>query len=127
MLSQHEIEFRVRYHETDGQGRVHHANYPCYFETGRVELLRAAGFSYRRLEEEGIYLVVAELSCKYFLPAFYDDLLRLKTIVARSKGVRIEHRYELYRGDELLVEGRTMIACVTRDGKVQKLPAWLRL
>ena len=94
----HEIEIRVRYQETDGQGRVHHANYLTWFELGRVELLRAAGHSYRELEEAGSLLVVAEVSVQYFLPAFFDDLLRLRTTTVRAKGARIEHRYEVFRG-----------------------------
>ena len=43
MTLQHQIEIRVRYNETDGQGRVHHAQYLNFFERGRVELLRAMG------------------------------------------------------------------------------------
>ena len=59
---EHEIEIRVRYQETDGQGRVHHANFLNYFEVGRTELLRAAGHSYRQLEEEeGLMLVSANI------------------------------------------------------------------
>ena len=122
----HEIEIRVRYQETDGQGRVHHANYLTWFELGRVELLRAAGHSYRELEEAGIYLVVAEASLRYYLPAFFDDVLRLRTTTLRAKGARIEHRYEVFRGDELLAEGTTTIACVDKDGRVTRLPPWLR-
>jgi acyl-CoA thioester hydrolase len=121
----HEIEIRVRYQETDGQGRLHHANYINYFEVGRVELLRASGKSYRELEQEGLFLVVAEASCRYFAPAQYDDLLRLRTTTARAKGARIEHHYELSRDGELLAEGRTVVACVDRDGNVRRLPKWL--
>lgn len=127
MLREHEIEIRVRYQETDAQARVHHANYLNYFEIGRVELLRAAGYSYRELEESGVMLVVSEAFCRYFLPANYDDLLRLRTTTVRAKGARIEHRYELFRKDELLAEGRTTVACITQDGKVGRLPSWLRL
>jgi acyl-CoA thioester hydrolase len=127
MLTQHEIEIRVRYQETDAQGRVHHANYLTYFEMGRVELLRAGGYSYKRLEEEGVLLVVSEIACKYYLPADYDDLLRLRTTTVRAKGARIEHQYELHRGDQLLAEGNSTIACVDRQGRVQRLPEWLRL
>jgi len=127
MLRSHEIEIRVRYQETDGQGRVHHANYANYFEIGRVELLRASGHSYRDLEETGVLLVVSELSCRYYLAAYYDDLLRLKTTTVRSRGVRIEHYYEVFRGEDLVVDGRTVVACVRPDGKVQKLPVWLRI
>lgn len=127
MLTQHEIEIRVRYQETDAQGRVHHANYITYFEMGRVELLRAGGYNYKRLEEEGVLLVVSEIACKYYLPADYDDLLRLRTTTVRAKGARIEHQYELHRGDQLLAEGHSTIACVDRQGRVQRLPEWLRL
>ena len=62
-LLEHTILMRVRYQETDGQGRLHHANYINFFEVGRVELLRAGGFSYRELEESGLVnrIVYAEV------------------------------------------------------------------
>ena len=124
-LRSHEIQIRVRYQETDAQGRVHHATYINYFEIGRVEFLRAAGYSYRQLESDGIYLVVSEVSCNYFKGAMYDDLLQLKTTVTRSKGVRIKHEYELTLDGELLVTGHTVVASVSPDGKVKRLPTWL--
>ncbi len=123
---QHEINIRVRYQETDGQGRVHHANYLTWFELGRVELLRAMGHSYRELEEAGIYLVVAQASLQYYLPALFDDVLRLRTSTVSAKGARIEHRYEVFRGDELLAEGTTTVACIDKSGRVTRLPPWLR-
>lgn len=121
----HEIEIRVRYQETDGQGRVHHANYLTWFELGRVELLRASGHSYKELEAAGIFLVVAEVTVRYYLPAFFDDLLRLRTTTVSAKGARIEHRYEVFRGDQLLAEGTTTVACVDKSGHVARLPKWL--
>ena len=123
----HETEVRVRFQETDAQGRVHHANYINYFEIGRVEMLRASGRTYRQLEESGVMLVVTDVQCKYFLAAVYDDLLTIKTTVERAKGVRIQHRYQIMRGEELMVEGWTTVACVDRSGKVARLPDWLRL
>ena len=123
---QHEIEIRVRYQETDGQGRVHHANYLTWFELGRVELLRASGHSYRELEEAGIFLVVADVRIQYYLPAFFDDLLRLVTTTVAAKGARIEHQYQVFRGEELLAEGTTTVACVNREGRVTRLPKWLQ-
>jgi len=124
---QHEIEIRVRYQETDGQGRVHHANYLTWFELARVELLRAMGHSYRELEEAGIFLVVAEVSMQYYLPAVFDDVLRLRTTTVRAKGARIEHRYEVIRGEDLLAEGATTVACIDKSGRVTRLPQWLRI
>ncbi len=127
MLREHEIELRVRYQETDGQRRVHHANYLTYFEMGRIELLRAADVCYKQLEDGGTMLVVAEINCRYFLPAEYDDILRLVTVTERTKGARITMRHELYRGDEQLAEGRTVVACVNQQGKVRLLPDQLLL
>src|SRR5690349_20382577 len=126
MLTSHEIEIRVRYQETDGQGRVHHANYLTWFELGRVELLRAMGHSYRELEDAGIYLVVADASLRYYVPAFFDDVLRLRTTIVRAKGARIEHHYEVLRGGELVAEGTTTVACIDKSGRVTRLPGWLR-
>jgi acyl-CoA thioester hydrolase len=125
-LREHEITIRVRYQETDAQGRVHHANYINFFEIGRVEFLRAAGYSYRNLESDGVFLVVTELECRYLGPAYYDDLLQIKTIVARAQGTRIEHRYEVRKAGEMIAIGRSVVAAVDRQGKVCRLPKFLR-
>jgi acyl-CoA thioester hydrolase len=127
MLREHEIEIRVRYQETDGQGRLHHANYFTYFELGRTELLRAAGYNYRQIETEGWMLVVSEISCQYYQPALYDDLLRLRTTVVEARGARVVHAYRVFRGDTLLAEGRSVVASINREGRATRLPRSLLL
>ena len=97
---QHQIEIRVRYNETDGQGRVHHAQYLNFFERGRIELLRSMGHNYRDLESSGLLLVVTEMNVRYLGAAVFDDLLLLDTRVVKSKGVRIEHSYRIVRQPE---------------------------
>ena len=82
------LQIRVRYQETDGQGRVHHANFLTYFEQARVEMLRAAGHSYKQLEADGLMLVVAEASMQYLLAAEYDDLLDVYVRTVRARGAR---------------------------------------
>ena len=123
----HQTEIRVRYQETDAQGRVHHANYVKYFEIGRVEMLRASGFTYRQLEQSGIMLVVTDLKCQFFSGAQYDDLLVLTTKIKKSRGVRIQHTYELTHNGELVMSGETTVASVNPDGQVVRLPKWLRV
>lgn len=121
-----EMQIRVRYAETDRMGLLHHAQYLVYFEQGRTELLRQRGISYRDLEDAGYFLVVVEAHVKYRRPAYYDDVLTLRTWVHRITVVRIQHRYELYRASELLAEGETTLACVDRQGKLQPLPSVLQ-
>ena len=125
MIDEHEIEIRVRYQETDAMGVLHHANYFTYFEMGRTELLRANGFDYRRVEEGGIFMVIVEISCRYRRPAKYDDVLRLRTKLKRVTAAKIEHEYQLFRGDELLAEAKSVLACVDRDGQLQRVPEWV--
>lgn len=119
-----EVRIRVRYAETDRMGFLHHANHLVYFEQARTELLRDRGGDYRRLEDEGFFLVITKAEVRYRRPAQYDDLLTLKVRLTRSSPVRLEHGYELRRGDELLAEGSTTLACVDRAGKVTALPDW---
>ncbi len=121
----HEITFRVRYQETDAQGRVHHANYFTYFEMGRVEMLRAAGYDYGKLEEEGILLVVHKIECQYVAPASYDDLLTLRTKLLRITQARCDQSYEVLREGKLLAKGASTLACVDRAGRVRRMPAWM--
>ncbi|MCA9263275.1 MAG: acyl-CoA thioesterase [Planctomycetales bacterium] len=125
MTPEHTITIRVRYQETDAQGRVHHANYFTYFEMGRVEQLRAAGYDYRRMEEEGTFLVVYDISCRYLLGACYDDVLTLTTRTTRVTGTRVFHEYEVRREETLVAQGNSVLACVDRAGKVCRLPDWL--
>ena len=129
----HTISIRVQYNHTDGQGRVHHAQYINYFEHGRVELLRSLGHNYRELEESGLLLVVSQLSIRYLGAAVFDDMLSLTTSVLRTRGVRIEHGYRISKQSddggrsEPIVEGETTVACVDPSGKVRPLPKYLRI
>ena len=90
-----ETQIRVRYGETDQMGYCYYGNYAQYFEVGRVEALRAVGLSYKELEHQGIMLPVSEFSVKYLSPAFYDDLLTIKTTITTIKGARIVFEYEI--------------------------------
>ena len=117
-----EITIRVRYAETDRMGLLHHANYIVYFEQGRTEMLRKRGLTYRDMEDAGHLLVIIDLDCKFKRPAYYDDLLTLRTTVERVTHVKIVHKHEVFRDGLLLAEGHTTLACIDREGRPQALP-----
>ena len=125
MLPDHEIEFRVRYYETDAQGFVHHANYFQYFEMGRVEQLLALGHDYAQLERDGVLLVISKIACKYYRPCKFGDTLRLQIRTIRARAARIDHQYRLLRGKELVAEGESTLACVDAQGNLQRVPEWM--
>jgi acyl-CoA thioester hydrolase len=119
---QHTISIRVRYPECDPMGYLHHSIYLQYLEMGRIELLRTMGHSYVDMEKRGILFVVFKVEVKYKSPARFDDVLELTTRVARQTAVRIDHTYELKRGDTIIAEAATTIACVDRTGELQEIP-----
>jgi acyl-CoA thioester hydrolase len=120
-IESHEIEFRVRYSEADPMGFVHHSKYFSYFEMGRMELFRAQGGDYREMEERGLLMVIVRAECEFKRPARFDDLLTLTTRVLRLSPAKLEHEYLLRRGNELIARARTMLACVSRDGQIQRI------
>jgi acyl-CoA thioester hydrolase len=121
-----EVQIRVRYVETDRMGLLHHSHYIAYFEQARTELLRQMGATYKDLEDGGHLLVITKVEVRYRRPALYDDILTVRTHVERVTSVRIDHRYEVLRGDELIAEGSSTLACVDRSGRPQALPDFLR-
>ena len=119
------IPIRVRYVECDPMQIAHHASYPVWMEMGRTELLRAQGANYRECEASGVFFAVARMNIRYKKPAKYDDELDLLVIGLPCAGVKVEHRYELKRGDELLMTAETTIVCITGEGRAVPVPKGL--
>jgi len=126
MISEHTIELRVRYDECDPMGFVHHANFMKYFEIARTDLYRARGGSYRDFESSGLFVVVAEIQCRYHAPARYDDLLRIVVKIDRITEAKIEQSYVVHRDGQRVVSGSVTLAVIDRDGKLQRVPDTLR-
>src|SRR5690606_33340412 len=108
------ISLRVRYGETDQMGVVYHGNYATYCEVARVEFFREIGLPYKDLEDNGIMLPVFELNLKYLKPAYYDEVLRIKTSLAEiPRSVRLRFDYEIHNEkSELLTIAHCVLAFV---------------
>jgi acyl-CoA thioester hydrolase len=65
---------------------------------------------------------VVKLEASYKRPARYDDVVQLRTTLARVGAVKVEHTYELWRGEDLLVTGSTTLACLDREGRARAMP-----
>jgi acyl-CoA thioester hydrolase len=126
-IQSHTIEIRGRYCETDQGAVIHHSVYPVWFEMGRTELLRVNGIAYKDLEQAGVYFVIAELNIKYRRPALYDEQLKLQTTCTKVSSCKIEHAYKLTRpaDRQLLAEGKSVLACVDKRGKVRRIPDFM--
>jgi acyl-CoA thioester hydrolase len=105
-----ETTVRVRYGESDRMGYAYYGNYPFYYEVGRTEMLRTLGLSYKEMEDSGIILPVINLQSNYLSPAYYDDLLTVKTYLKELPTVRIRFEYEVFNSlGEKLNYGETTL------------------
>src|SRR3954467_14760851 len=98
-LAPTDIEFRVRYAETDQMGVVYHTNYLVWCEMGRTDFIRAQGMPYAEIERQGVGLAVAELSARYHGAARYEDLIRVRTSLAEVRSRTVTFDYEITNAD----------------------------
>ena len=99
-----------------------------WFEVGRTEWLRQAGWTYREMERDGISLPVIEARCEYRRPARYDDEIEIATRGNLVTPVRIRFDYEVVctADGTVAAVGHTVHAAVDVDGKPCRLPSRVR-
>ena len=103
----HNSKIRVRYGETDKMGVVYYGTYALYYEVGRTDLMRKYGIAYSELEKLGIQLPVHSMDCEYIKSAIYDDEIIIKTTVVEMPLAKIKFYYELYNGENQLINKAT--------------------
>ena len=128
-MFQAETHIRVRYAETDQMGYLYYGNYALYYEVGRTDAIRQLGFTYKELEDQGVIMPVAELQVKYLRPAYYDDVITVKTTLKElTTNHKIQFHSELYnQKGELLNVGVTTLAIIDAKNKTRMtLPEVMR-
>jgi acyl-CoA thioester hydrolase len=115
----HRVEIEPRYSETDQMGVIYHGNYFSYFEVARTSIFENLGYSYRRIEDEGIILPVTEANCRYKKAIKYGEKIIIEAEVEFLKRVTIGFNYTIYRKEdmEILATGFTHHGFVSKDLK----------
>jgi 4-hydroxybenzoyl-CoA thioesterase/acyl-CoA thioester hydrolase len=115
-LAEFRLPIRVYVEDTDAGGIVFYANYLKYMERARTELMRSLGFDKPALFDD-MQFVVSQVSLKYHSPATLDDEISVTAVLSKASRVTFEMTQQVYRGDELLVEGWVKVACVNSATK----------
>lgn len=102
-MKTNKTSIRVRYGETDQMGVVYHANYVNFFEIGRTEWLRSLGYTYKSLEDSGIFLPVIGIEIDYKKPAKYDDILTLESSLIENPNIKIQFSHKIFNQDGVLL------------------------
>ena len=123
-----EIEFRVRYAETDQMGVVYHTNYLIWCEMGRTDFIRARGLSYADIERSGTLLAVSDLTARFLGAARYEDLIRVQTTLTSIQSRSIVFDYLITHAEthSRLVTASTTLISVDSTGRPKTIPPDVR-
>ncbi len=118
-MLKHSTEIRVRYADTDQMQFVYNGKYLEYFEVGRTEMLRHYKLPYHFIENQGFQLPLLEAYVKYLCPAYYDDILRIKSYVKEMPLFKIHIDYLITKneGKEIVTEGFTKHVFINKNTK----------
>jgi acyl-CoA thioester hydrolase len=118
-----ETKLRIRYAETDQMGYVYYGNYAQFFEVGRVEALRQLGLNYKEVEESGLIMPVLTFNIKFNKPAYYDDLITIRTTIKHIPSMRIHFDYETFNETGILLNtGSTTLVFLDKKTTKPVLP-----
>ena len=84
---------RAYYYETDKMGIVHHSNYVRWLEEARVHMLSEVGYTFAKMEEQGIMMPVLSVECQYKYPIRFDEEFEIQPIVIKFNGCRLSVEY----------------------------------
>lgn len=86
---------KIQYYETDRMGITHHSNYIRWMEEARIDFLERIGWSYDRLEREGVLSPVIKVSCQYKKTTTFPEEIFIDVKVKEFNGVRLVIGYEM--------------------------------
>lgn len=123
----HRFPVRIYYEDTDAGGVVYHAQYFCFTERARTELLRTVGVDHvQLLEEDGGAFAVRRAMVEFHRPARLDDLIVVETSLRAVRGARLDLRHEIKKDAQTLVAMDIDLAFITSDMRPRRLPARVR-
>ncbi len=127
-MTQHTLDIRVYYEDTDAGGVVYHANYIAYGERARAEFLRHIGHQSSDLAKDlGVTFVVKHIEVEYHQPAFLDDLLCVHTTITSLKNSSFTMHHAVKKDGAVITDLNVVLVCVDANTlKPVRIPDVLR-
>lgn len=126
-MAQHSLDLRVYYEDTDLAGIVYYANYLKFIERARSEWVRGLGIDQVQIKSQtGAAFAVRHLEADYLRPAYFDDLLQVRTAVISGTGARLVLAQDVWRGEDRLFAAKVTLVFIGAQGQPLRLPDVLR-
>ncbi len=117
------MQKKIYYHDTDSGGVVYYANYLKFLEEARTEAMKEVGLDIRILTENGILFVVRRQEIDYKSPAYYADILDVRTWVSAVSAAQIIFEASIKnQNGQLISVAKTLLVCIDSNFKPQPIP-----
>ena len=93
---------KIAYYETDKMGVTHHSNYVRVMEEARIYFLDELGWSYDKLEAEGIISPVININCNYRKTTTFPDVLNVEVWVEKISACKLTFGYKFTVGGDVV-------------------------
>ncbi len=117
----HKYIVTVRFHEVDMLGVCNNAVYINFFETARLEYIKAAGLTPEKgiFSDDKLFFMVRN-EINYLSHAFYDDVLEVYSRISfiKNSSFGYDHLIVKQKSGEMIVDGKGVVVYV--DPKTRK-------
>lgn len=113
------LRIKVRDYEIDSQGIVNNANYLHYLEHTRHEFCESRGYTFRRMQEDGIDPVVSKIEIEYHTPLRLAETMDSRLWIER-RGARYIFHQDIYSPTGALAVRALVTIVSTREGRITR-------
>jgi acyl-CoA thioester hydrolase len=110
---------KVRYAETDAQGHVFFGNFYTYFDESLLAYMRAIGYSYTDLLDDGMDVLYVESLCRHHAPAHFGDVLKVHARIGSIGHSSLTFEFSIYKDGpgELVATGHIVAVNVDKTSR----------
>lgn len=105
-------------------GHAYYANYLYWFEQARGAWCRDRGFTYKSLEEQGVFWPVVEVHIRYKGEVKYDDWISVRVWLSEVRRASIQFSYEIVNEStgKAVTEGSSWHVMMGNERKAISIP-----
>lgn len=107
---------KVNYYETDKMGITHHSNYVRFMEEARIDFLDQLGWSFDKLEAQGIASPVISISCNYKKTTTFPDVISIEVAVEKISACKLTFAYTYKVGDSVVFTATSTHCFLDKNG-----------
>lgn len=108
---------KVQYYETDKMQITHHSNYLRFMEESRTDYLEKIGWSYAKMESEGLISPVVSVNINYKKSTTYNDIIEIAVKIKDISMAKIEFEYVMTVNGAVVCTATSVHCFINQEGR----------